>query len=195
VIAISGGRNLAALVLGGSLLAACESLDAINPFSGGVAVPECPPVALLKDADRLTAFAPGSGRDISDIVLETEITGFKGECEYIGDDGEYTEVVLDLRVSFDMILGPAAQRRDHQLKYFIAIPDIYPRPDGRSDFTAKVVFPPRRNRVTFTDDPLEIKIPLNENRKGPDTRVVISIALSREQLQFNRAKTKTRLRE
>ena len=54
-------------------------------------------------------------------------------------------------------------------------------------------FPPRRNRVTFTDDPLEIKIPLDENRKGPETKVVISLALSRDQLNFNRSNTKTGL--
>jgi hypothetical protein len=183
------------LALSAVLLSACGAVNAINPFADKVVVPDCPQIGLLKDADHMTVFRKGPGRDISDVVFETEIKGFKGECEYVGDPGGYTEVVLNLRVSFDMILGPAARGREHQLKYFIAVPDFFPRTDGKSGFSAAVKFPPRRNRVTFTDDPLEIKIPLDEIRKGSETKVVISLALSRDQLIFNRSDTKTRLRK
>jgi hypothetical protein len=195
VIWVGKRRIWAGLALFGLLLSGCSVVRAVNPFDEARVVPGCPPIGLLKDADQMTIFRDGPGRDISDVVLETEITGFKGECEYIGDPGSYTEVILNLRVSFDMILGPAGRRRDHKLEYFIAVPDFFPRQDGRSEFSAEVKFPPRRNRVTFTDDPLEITIPLDENRQGPETKVVISLALTRDQLQFNRSNSKTRLRE
>ncbi|MEE2761501.1 MAG: hypothetical protein VYE18_08660 [Pseudomonadota bacterium] len=143
----------------------------------------------------MTTFEIGPGQDISNVVFEAEIKGFKGECEYKGDFPDYTQVVLNLRVSFDLILGPAAQEREQSFDYFVAVPEFFPRTDGRSRFSASVNFPPRRNRVTFSDDPLEITIPLDENRKGPDTKVVISFALTREQLNYNRSNTKIRLRE
>ena len=185
----------ALLALAAAALSGCGAVNAINPFTDAVVVPPCPQVELLPDADHMTVFANGPGRDISDVVLESEIKGFKGECEYVGGAPDYTEVVLNLRVSFDLILGPASRRRDHKFGYFVAMPDFFPRKDGKSGFSAAVKFPPRRNRVTFTDDPLEITIPLSESRRGPDTKVVISFALSRDQLNFNRSNTKTRLRK
>jgi hypothetical protein len=188
-------RAPALLALAAAALSACGAVDAVNPFSESVSVPACPQIGLLKDADRMTMFGDGPGRDISDVVFESEIKGFKGECEYVGGAPDYTEVVLNLRVSFDLLLGPAARKRDQKFSYFIAIPDFFPRKDGKSGFSAAVKFPPRRNRLTFTDDPLEITIPLSESRRGPETKVVISFALSRDQLNFNRSNSKTRLRE
>jgi hypothetical protein len=183
------------MVLAAAALSGCGAIDAVNPFTDAVVVPACPQIGLLKDADHMTVFGDGPGRDISDVVFDAEIKGFKGECEYVGGAPDYTEVVLNLRVSFDLLLGPAARGRDHKFGYFVAMPDFFPRQDGKSGFSAAVKFPPRRNRVTFTDDPLEITIPLSESRRGPDTKVVISFALSRDQLNFNRSNTKTRLRE
>ena len=188
-------RAPALLALSATALSACGSVNAINPFGETVTLPACPEVGLLKDADHMTVFAKGSGRDISDVVFETEIKSFKGECEYVGDAPDYTEVVLNLRVSFDLILGPAARGREQKFDYFFAIPALFPGKDGKSEFSAAVKFPPRRNRVTFTDDPREITIPLSESRRGPETKAVISFALSRDQLIFNRSNSKTRLRE
>lgn len=185
----------ALLALAVAALSGCAAVDAVNPFTDAVVVPACPEIQLLKDADHMTVFGGGPGRDISDVVIENEIKGFKGECEYVGGAPDYTEVVLNLRISFDLMLGPAARGRDHTFGYFVAIPDFFPRKDGKSSFSAAVKFPPRRNRVTFTDDPLEITIPLSESRRGPETKVVISFALSRDQLNFNRSNSKTRLRE
>ena len=188
-------KTPALLALCAAALSACAAVDAVNPFTDAVVVPACPEVGLLKDADHMTMFGDGPGRDISDVVFESEIKGFEGECEYVGGAPDYTEVVLNLRVSFDLILGPAARGRDYKFGYFVAIPSSFPRKDGKSSFSAMVNFPPRRNRVTFTDDPLEITIPLSESRRGPDTKVVISFALSRDQLNFNRSNSKTRLRK
>lgn len=188
-------RAPALLALCAAALSACGAVNAVNPFTAAVVVPACPQVGLLKDADHMTVFGDGPGRDISDVAFESEIKGFKGECEYVGGAPDYTEVVLNLRVSFDLVLGPAARGREQKFKYLVAIPEFFPRKDGRSGFSAAVTFPPRRNRVTFTDDPLEITIPLGESRRGPETKVVISFALSRDQLNYNRSNSKTRLGE
>jgi len=176
-------------------VSACGAVDAINPFSENSPAPDCPRVGLAPNADHITAFENGPGRDISNVVFEGEITGFKGECEYKGGSPDYTQVVLNLRISFDLILGPAAKGREQRFEYFVALPEFFPRADGRTRFSATVIFPPRRNRVTFSDNPLEITIPLDENRKGPDIKVGIAFDLKREQLNYNRSNTRIRLRE
>ncbi|NQV55853.1 MAG: hypothetical protein HQ503_08350 [Rhodospirillales bacterium] len=181
-----------------AFLSACEapgSLDALNPFGEKIVAPNCPKVGLLKSVDRLTKFAEGGSRDITDVAFETEITGFTGDCEYIGKGGKYSEVKVSLRVAFDILLGPAAHERKFNLNYFVAIPEFHPRPEGRADFTAKVEFPPRRNRVSFTDDLIEITIPLDATRAGPDTEVLIGFAVNREQLEYNRKNERSRLRK
>ena len=183
-------RTLSSLAVVGlccSVLAACEATEGLNPFDGSkVVVPECPTVKLLRDADKITVYRPGPGRDITDIVYEAKLTGFSGECEYVGDNDVFQEVVVSVRAKFDLARGPAATKRTADLKYFVAVPEFFPAPEGKRNFVRRVGFPMGRNNITFNDDFVEIRIPLTKDRKGPGSRVYIGFHLTQDQLNLNR---------
>ena len=170
-----------------SVLMACEASGDLNPFYGPkVVVPACPTVKLLRDADKVTAYRPGPGRDITDILYEAKLAGFSGECEYVGDGGTFHEVVVSVRAKFDLVRGPADATRMAELKYFVAIPEFFPAPEGKRQFVRRVRFPTGRNNITINDDFVEIRIPLTKDRKGPGSRVYIGFHLTQDQLNLNR---------
>lgn len=172
------------------LLTGCETevdVGKLNPFGGKKPViPACPKVRMLKDADKITQYRPGPGRDITDIMFEADMVGFKGDCEYIGDAGKYTNVVVTLKVGFKVARGPSVSGDTAKVPYFLAIPEFFPDANAKQSFVREVKFPKNRTSVTVIDSEVEVSIPLDASRKGPDTQVIIGFSLSPEQLEFNR---------
>lgn len=180
----------AGVISGVVLLAACETgvslpeLPTIFPAS--VPHPACPSIQMLQDADKLAQYRPGPGRDITDIIFEAELIGFRGECEYQEEDGKFTSVGLILKVQMEVTRGPANPTREARLPYFVAIPKFYPSPEGRKDFAVRIVFPENVNTMTVNAQEIEISVPLSDRLKGPETRIFLGFALTREQLEENR---------
>ena len=97
-------NNIAFLGVCCLVLIACEATEVLNPFDGPkVVLPACPTVKLLRDADKVTVYRAGPGQDITDILYEAKLTGLSGDCEYVGKDGVFQEVVISLRVEFDLV--------------------------------------------------------------------------------------------
>ncbi|MEE3000733.1 MAG: hypothetical protein VX693_12485 [Pseudomonadota bacterium] len=166
-------------------LISCDTAKDFNPWAS-YPVPNCPKVQLLADTNIITAYRSGPGRDITDIMYEAEITGFEGDCKYVGKKGTYSQVVLIFKVNFEITKGPAAQNRSLDFGYFIAIPEFFPKPSGKQEFSVTVRFPKNRNTIQITDDEVEIKIPLKKTRKGPGSKIYIGFRLTAEQLERNR---------
>jgi hypothetical protein len=173
------------------MLTGCESTADLNPWANKHPVPACPRIQLLKDTDTITTYRAGQGRDITDIRFEADLKGFAGECEYVGKDGVYSAVNVTLKVAFDITRGPAEKGRTIEVTYFVAIPEFYPEPAGRQNFTAKVNFPENRNSIRFIDEEVEISIPLSVERKGPRSKIYIGFQLTPDQIEFNRQKRQT----
>ena len=176
-----------------AVLTACESVDNFNPFSDTKSgPPKCPTIKFLKDADEITVYKSGAGKGLRDIIFEAELTGFKGECEYVGNNGIHTKVVLTLQLGLDITRGPAEKTRSVKLSYFVAIPDFFPKPEGKVSFNRVVIFPQDRNSITLLDEAIEIVIPLNKTRRGPQTKVLVGFELTKSQLEFNRQRIRNR---
>ncbi len=175
-------------VLAAASLTSCSAVDELSSMVEGRQPPPCPQIKLLKDADIVTVYRPGPGRDITDIRYEAELKGFSGECDYVGDDGVYSSVNLSIRVSYDISRGPAEKGNVIKVPYFVAIPHFYPRPEGRSDFVSTAKFIENRDNMVVVDDPIHISLPLTKERSGPDTEVYIGFVLTKNQLEFNREK-------
>jgi hypothetical protein len=173
------------------ILAGCESAPDLNPWANKHPLPACPRIQLLKDTDTITAYRAGPGRDITDIRFEADLKGFAGECEYVGKDGVYSAVNVTLKVAFDITRGPAEKGRTIDVAYFVAVPEFYPKPAGRQDFTARVSFPENRNSIRIIDEEVEISIPLSATRKGPGSKIYIGFQLTPDQIEFNRQKRQT----
>ena len=181
---ISGLAAIIALLF---FLTTCTSVDDLNPFGASkIEKPKCPPVKLLKDADKIIVYKAGPGRDISDISFEAEIKSFKGECEYLGDNEIYDKVVMTLQVVLDITRGPAAKKSQFKLSYFVAIPEFFPNPKGKINFNRSLQFPLDLNSMSILDEAIEVTIPLNKNRPGPLTKVLIGFNLNKSQLEINR---------
>ncbi|MGE4529271.1 MAG: hypothetical protein AB7D00_12965, partial [Rhodospirillaceae bacterium] len=142
------GRS-AAPVLGVALVTAF-ALGGCSLFKDKEPPPPCPTVRIDRDTAQATQFRGGS--DITDLVMETEILGYTGECTV---DKKTNSVEMTLSVAFQAKLGPAAGpgdkngERRQSFQYFVALPDFFPHPAGKQVFTAEVPFPPNVNQVRY----------------------------------------------
>ncbi|SBW12626.1 conserved hypothetical protein [uncultured Alphaproteobacteria bacterium] len=173
-------RGAALLVaLGG--LAGCGIFDKKEPPA------PCPQVRIDRDTAKITRFQ-GSGTDVTDTLIEAEITGYTGTCEVRPDDHE---VLMTLNATFLATVGPATPAqpdgsRKQRFKYFVALPDFYPHPAGKQVFETEVTFPPNVNQVRYRDAEVALKIPLTKSVSSGDVRVYLGMQLDRDQLEFNR---------
>ena len=143
----------------------------------------CPRVEILEHADRLTRFAAGPGRDLTDVVLRGRIAEFGGECE-VGKDSVSVELVLE----FMLDRGLANRDGKGRFSHFVAIQEFHPAPAGKRVFPVEIAFEPGRNRALFRDS-VAIDIPLDGKRSARDFNVYIGFQLDRGQLEYNRSGT------
>lgn len=182
-------RRTAGLVVLVAVLAACEvDRPSFADFglSAKVPLPGCPSVKVLGAAAEIVQYREGPGRDITDIVHESKLVGFTGNCEFIGDSPNFTHVKVLMRPVLDISRGPAAPGRTLGLDYFVAIPDFYPSPEGRRKMSVRVLFPENRSTIRVQDEEISLTIPLSGGRSAPDTDIFLGFVLTEEQLKANR---------
>ncbi len=141
----------------------------------------CPQVQILEYADRLTEFAGGSGRDVTDVVLRGRLVNFEGECNV-----EKDAVELDLVLDFLIERGPASGGDKGRFTYFVAIPEFHPAPSGKRVFPIDLEFESGVNRIVYRDE-ISVEIPVTEGRNASDFNLFIGFQLDRGQLEFNRS--------
>lgn len=173
---ISGAAATAGLCL---LVAACGVFEKDQVYA-------CPAVFILQDAQNLTRFKPGPGRDITDIQFEAEIFNFRGACDYDEDD-DLWEVDVELLVQISVERGPANRGRDIDFVYFVVLPDFEGKPGGKRIFPVKGQFEEGRTRLVYQDD-VELNIPLKNPNDGGRTEIVFGFQLTPDELKFNRAR-------
>ncbi len=156
-----------------ALLAGCG--DGTMKFA-----PTCPQISLLAEGADLTRFV-GTGRDVTDRVLEARLTGVQGACRA----GRNDEVVTTLKVQAELRRGPAAQGRRLQLPYFVAVLED-DRILDRKDFTLEAGFPANVDGMRVVGDELELRLPAAAGRGAARYRVLVSLQLTAEELAFNR---------
>ena len=161
------GLALLALVLSG-----CGVFDREQP-------PPCPRAFPVADARALTRFN-GPGRDLTDVIFEARIQDVALICDY--DDGV---IEADLRVRILVVDGPADRRRVVELSYFVAIATLDHRIVAREEFQLSIPFEGNRTRVLASDE-VSPRIPLGPGQSGVDYVVYVGLALTPDELQYNR---------
>lgn len=80
----------------------------------------CPPVYVVADAQSVTQFRSGPGRDLTDVMFSAGIANITWVCEY-DDEGH-----IELEIGIDMVAarGPAADGPTGQFAYFVAMADV-----------------------------------------------------------------------
>jgi len=178
---IPGTGTIGLALLAVLVLAACQRGPERPP-------PECPEIAIVQDLAELTLFAPGPGRDLTDVTLEARVVEFGGFCNTDFDEDKGTgEVEVDLEVLFQATRGPASTVRSAKVTYFIAIADRNENIFARETFESDLEFEGNRNRIAYVEE-LTQTIPLRDGKLGENFKVFIGFQLSDEQLVYNRNK-------
>lgn len=169
--------RLAAVLAVPLALAACSGG---NPFVKKEP-PPCPPIYILGDAGQITKFREGKGRDLTDVEVEAEITGYSGECSY-----DEKGAIVDIQVSLVAKRGPADTDRKAQLSYFVAIPAFYPKAEAKAVFPVEITFPEGTNSVRFTDETVTMRVPVKDKEVINKYEIYLGFQTSAEELEMNR---------
>lgn len=146
--------------------------------------PPCPDVNILADTAKFTRFRPGPGRDITDVTLQGEITGYNGSCKYDKDDKKLT---VTLQVSMTFTRGPAAAGTDAHVDYFVAVPAFFPKPEAKQVLGVQFAFAPPADHVRITDNEVQVVLPVADFAKDlPNRDIYVGFQLSPDELDYNR---------
>jgi len=167
---------LAATLGAATLLSSCGAFERNVP-------PVCPEVVILSDASRITKFRDGPGRDLTDVEVEAEINGYRGECKRVEKGVEVT-----LAIAMNAKRGPGDADGAADLAYFVAIPDYFPSPQAKSVFTTRLQFPANVGTMRHVDGEVVMMIPQPEGKAATPKEVYLGFQLDEEQLRFNRDK-------
>ena len=163
--------NLVAVILSG-FLAACANQQA--------ATVECPEVRIPLNTERVTRFAPGEGRDITDVEVRAEIGFLSGECTV---HDERVEMVFPIAVRGTK--GPADTDNVEALSAFLAVSDRDRNVLSRRQLPFTLQFAGNETKVVNTDV-ITVTIPKTEEQSAKEFVVFLGFNLSREEYAFNR---------
>lgn len=159
-------------------LSACGSLN----FLDDTPLPPCPQVRLLGDANKLTQFRQGPGRDPTDVAFEVEIVGIDGVCEFKDTN---TTVTVTTTIGIAATRGPASQGDvATNAAYFVAVVDNTGQVLAKEVFDSRLDLPAGRRRTGVAEETAQ-RIPLG-TRKTSEVEILVGLQLNEDQLRFNR---------
>ena len=139
----------------------------------------CPNFLVLGDAEKMTRFRAGPGRDITDVEFRAAIIDFRGTCQH-------TDSTVEAEFFIEIVVqrGPANRAREASFEYFVAIPRFHPAPAGKKTFPVKVSFEDKATRLFYRDE-ITIEIPLASGEIGANYDVYLGFQLDSDQLEYN----------
>lgn len=164
---------LLSAMLGAATVAGCESAEQFPPI--------CPSLALLKDAADLQRFA-GSGRDISEMVVQARLTAVPATCTR----ADPTHVRTRLQVAMDVTRGPAAQGGTLEVPYFVGVTEAG-RVLDEQDYSMAASFPPNIDQIQATGDSIDLLLPITREKTAAAYQIFVGFRLSPGELAGNRA--------
>ncbi len=147
----------------------------------------CPQVRVDSTTANLTKFREGAGRDLSDVEYQAEIVGFKGECVV---DKDSAEVIMD--IDFAIANGPAGKAGPVSIYYFVAIPQFFPKTEGKKVIEIKRDLPGRATApARVKESSVRVTIPLKKDQAAAGFDVYIGLQLTTDQLEYNRTRPRS----
>lgn len=163
--------GFAALGAAALLLAACETQTAV--------VVACPRVLVDEDVGNLTRFRDGPGRDITDIVVRSEISRIAGACEVTD---EFVNVEFGIELAAER--GAAGSGRV-SLPLFVAVVDEAGAVIDRQSFAETADFSGNRSQMVLRDV-FTIAIPRQPGAATDSHRIYAGFELTRDEVAYNR---------
>lgn len=144
----------------------------------------CPTPGLLGEGSDLSRYRDGAIQDLTTLEFDAKLTGLSGNCAAGKDD---RTIEIQLLAGFSVERGTASDGRSVDLPWFVAVIDR--RNDrilSRQTFVERVGFARNETRTAITSAPVTLSLPVGENRRALDYRILVSFLLSEEDLALNR---------
>ncbi len=149
----------------------------------------CPEAKVLMEPSSLTRFAPGPGRDPTDILFEASFRRVAGDCGYRAKGGK---ISIDLTVVIDIERGAGNRDAAAAFRYFVAVAHAAPEKGAdplvidRRSFPVSVDFTGGLTMLRFTDT-LDLAIPRPDDRDVRKYVLLLGMELSEEELRYNKS--------
>ena len=175
---VKTSRHLIMAILGAFAVTACAAISGEEPEPIA-----CATSGILKDAEHLKVYTPGSAGTIADLMLEADIIRTGVRCVEKSEDGQLTAY---LEFLIDASLGPSATGPEQPVTYFVALVQndrVLKKSIGRSvlDFDDQN----RIQAVQSVDDFVFTPAP----DFSPETyQVLVGFQLTESQMEANRAR-------
>jgi len=140
----------------------------------------CPQPFTVQDADRITRFKPGSGRDPRDVVFEAQLQGAVTQCS-MGRNKMEVDVVMRIAVN----AGPSIPAGVTQVPFFVRVLGPGDRVVQGSDQLADYKISPTSPRGV-SQETMAVTLPFNELRELGGYRIAVGLKPTPEELQNNR---------
>lgn len=165
------------------VVALAAGLAGCGMFGSDEAPPTlCPRGLILNDAEEVTRFRDGPGRDLTDVVSKVRVADVTLGCKY-----DKTGMTLELQVAIAAERGPADRAGFAEAEYFVALVDGKRQVRAREAYRLRFEFIDNRNRIGRIElfDPF---IPLADTTTGPDWQVWVGLQLTPEQVEYNKVR-------
>ena len=140
----------------------------------------CPQPLTVQDAQRLTRFKPGSGRDPRDVVFEAQMLGVVTKCS-MGRNNMEVDVVMRIAVN----AGPSIGNGVTQVPFFVRVLGPGDRVVQGSDQLADYKVSQTSPRGV-SEETMAVTLPFNELRDLGAYRIAVGLKPTPEELQYNR---------
>jgi hypothetical protein len=134
----------------------------------------------VQDADRITRFKPGSGRDPRDVVFEAQLLGVVTKCSMSRQSME-VDVVMRIAVN----AGPSIAGGVTQVPFFVRVlgpgDRVVQGSDQYADYKISATSPRGVSQETMA-----VTLPFNELRDLGAYRIAVGLKPTPEELQYNR---------
>ncbi len=152
----------------------------------GIILPQppviCPNVGVVAEAVNLTQFTAEGGRDVTDVRYVAEFSDIEWSCDL---DGSTLEVELTLVV--EAAAGPTSNAPTADFRYFVALAARDGGLIAKETFASRIALSSDNGTGSLVEE-IEQLIPLRPDQSGDDFEILIGFQLTREQLDYNRAR-------
>ena len=172
----------------GLLASGCETVSNYN-FSNNGIVLACPVEQVLKDANKLTRFQQGGGKDLVDIDYEADLKSVQLTCTTdVDKESRIGTMTVEVVNTFVVKRGPANQQKRAQVPYFVSVTDQNRNILYKEKFALDANFGGNKSQLTLRNTPIILDLPLNPKLIGQSYRIYSGLELTKEQLHYNRQK-------
>jgi hypothetical protein len=140
----------------------------------------CPPPLRVQDAERLTHFKPGAGRDPRDVAFEAQLVAAGTKCEL---SRRQLDVTLIMRIS--VTAGPSVDQGVTRVPYFVRVVSASGGVVQGQDFTADFRLASGSPRGTSQEE-LTLRLPYSQLSDLGGYRIAVGLKPSQDELSYNR---------